>query len=115
MILTEGKSFREVAIEIRDKLVEQGKQCKNGLSCQYGDGHGNHCAVGWLLPADSPAMVFEGDVCELLKDESDLGPNDEFIRDHVVELGEIQRIHDELYRGSEFYDIFEPWYKLIEA
>lgn len=44
------------------KIVEQGKQClseKGG--CAYGDGNGNHCAVGWLLDHDNNKLMNSGD------------------------------------------------------
>jgi hypothetical protein len=43
-----------------DKLVKQGKRCANGNDCMYGDGEGNHCAIGWLLDADNKSLMNDG-------------------------------------------------------
>ena len=50
-----------------DKIVGQGKQCMNDGECSYGDGAGNHCAVGWVLNEEIEVfMDYDGDVMGLL-------------------------------------------------
>jgi hypothetical protein len=50
-----------------DKLVKQGKRCMDSSNeCAYGDGEGNHCAIGWLLDADNKGLMkLEGSVADL--------------------------------------------------
>ena len=49
------------------KIVEQAKQCLSGKGgCAYGDGNGNHCAVGWLLDTDNAQLMDCGDDVEEL-------------------------------------------------
>lgn len=60
MIDTTGKTLQQVVAEVMDKLVEQGSRCTvtqgSNDFCQYSDGNGKHCAVGWLLPEDVAAL-----------------------------------------------------------
>lgn len=80
------------------KIVEQGKRCVtiqhgNREMCSYGDGQGNHCAWGWLVPEDAP------DYAELM---SALGTIDELCMEypHFVDdfnldtFRALQRFHD---------------------
>ena len=50
-----------------DKLVKQGERCISGGVCLYGNGGGNHCAIGWLLEADNKSLMkLEGNVSGLI-------------------------------------------------
>lgn len=108
MIATEGKTLEQVVHEILDKLVAQGQPSVKKLpantennstdvdryTCLYGDGKGNHCAVGWLLPPErQDLMEFFGDL-GYLHDSHSLGANDSFIRNNLGVLQEIQHLHD---------------------
>lgn len=39
------------------KIVEQGGRCRDALGCVYGNGLGEHCSIGWLLPEDNDALM----------------------------------------------------------
>lgn len=97
MINTEGKTLSQVCKEIGEALVKQGSRCMTGTdsgSCAYGDGQGNHCAIGHLLPEDNWGLMgFEGGLVSLMGNEN-LGPNGEFIREHSDVLTSIQSVHD---------------------
>lgn len=96
MITTEDKTLQEVSDEIAAALIAQGKRCMSIEGrCAYGDNQGNHCAVGWLLPPErDDLMAYIGGVPTLVDTFEDLGPNDEFIREHVELLSHIQDAHD---------------------
>ena len=49
------------------KITEQGEQCIDDYgNCSYGDGKGNHCAVGWIIDnANNKLMAFEGGITEM--------------------------------------------------
>jgi len=50
------------------KIVEQGGRCYDVVDgvCMYGDGHGNHCAIGWLLdPNNKEFMSYKGSFDDL--------------------------------------------------
>ena len=93
MIDTKGKTINQVAEEVFSRLVKQGGRCLDGggRACCYGDGTGNHCAIGWLLPEhlmDAGAGVRE------LFDSEELGPNHDFIGEHLTILKDMQILHD---------------------
>ena len=95
MIDTKGKKIEEVAEEMFSLLVKQGGRCLNKWGkCSYGDGNGNHCAVGWLFPKGDIRLMEAGDTIESLGEEEDLGPNGEFIKEHLEDLLTLQVIHD---------------------
>ncbi len=82
---------------VAEKLLKQGKACTNGPWCAYGDGKGNHCAVGWLLPEDDKELMeFTGNIYGLLQHFPDLRErlgidseqDEQFLRN-------LQRAHDD--------------------
>lgn len=73
------------------KIVEQGKQCYQYGYCAYSDASGNHCAVGWLLDEKSDAMIFEGDIYDLIYSHNDIP---ELITDNQNVFDCLQRFHD---------------------
>ncbi len=106
MIDTTGKTISQVVHEVMEKLVQQGKRCMSGETgqCMYGDGEGNHCAIGWLLPEDdSTLMSFTGGIdnlVEISNSDADytLGINSAFIVEHRGILFILQNLHDNVPR-----------------
>lgn len=99
MILTEGKTEREVFEEIAAAIVAQGGQCSSADNgpCLYGDEKGRHCAVGWLLPEDDQRLMSaEGRVSDLLRifNAEKLGPNADWISSRLEMLTRAQDVHD---------------------
>ena len=50
------------------QIVAQGGRCYNVVdgACMYGDGHGKHCAIGWLLdPNNKELMSYKGSFDDL--------------------------------------------------
>ena len=97
MISTTGKSFQQVLNEIAAKLIEQGVRCysESDEQCLYGDGSGNHCAVGWLIPEGSEAMTSKHGVNGMLVEHYiHLGENRDFIMNNGYELRFVQALHD---------------------
>ena len=96
MIETKNKTMEEVADEIFEALVIQGKQCKSSSSCLYVDDDDNHCAVGFLLADSESLRGYEGDVVQMIADldESELGPNVDFIKDNMGVMEKLQGLHD---------------------
>lgn len=82
------------------KIVEQGKACiNNSGACAYADGHNNHCAVGWLLPADNRELMdYEGTV-EQLTTDYDLDVPD-IITDNIPVFLELQKVHDAAHSAA---------------
>jgi hypothetical protein len=81
-----------------DKLIQQGKQCMLKADCLYGDGLGNHCAIGWLLENDKELMNNESGVnglCSLSK-TARLIP--QLIKNNVKIFSVYQRLHDDNLR-----------------
>ena len=76
------------------KIVEQGGQCLSGKNnCVYGDGNGNHCAVGWLLDNSDEQLMNCGDaVIELCNVYSDEIPS--VIHNNIVAFDRLQGFHD---------------------
>lgn len=102
MITTEGKSTSEILTEVMEKLIAQGGRCLQGNGCAYGDGEGNHCSVGWLLPSDNEVLMsYDGDIDGLLINYSDVGPNDKWIRTHSEVLEHLQDFHDHATLSSD--------------
>ena len=95
MIDTKGKKIEEVAEEMFSLLVKQGGRCldRDG-SCRYGDGEGNHCAVGWLFPEENIRLMEADVTIDTLGEEYNLGPNEDFIKEHLKDLLTLQVIHD---------------------
>ena len=100
MIDTTGKEVEDVISEMFDALCKQGQQCQSGPaitdSCVYGDGKGNHCAIGLLLdPEDEHLMGFGSSVESLVRDEyGELGVNEDFLSENKDLLVKCQAIHD---------------------
>ena len=69
------KTVQEACDYAVEKMVAQQGRCmregKDGdETCAYGDGKGNHCAIGWLLDHDDPdLMKYEGSVVCLCPDD----------------------------------------------
>ena len=102
MIDTTGKSLQQVSDAIAGKLIRQGGQCldEDG-NCAYGDGKGNHCAIGWLLSETSPLMNSGHTLSGLVETNSlEQEPNREFIIGNVGALFLIQSLHDSLLNRS---------------
>lgn len=76
------------------KIVEQGGMCMSGGDCVYSDGHGRHCAVGWLLPESSPDEVWDhvGDVHNLVEHNRSALPD--IITENIPVLMILQSFHD---------------------
>ena len=78
------------------KLVEQGGRCYDVVDgvCMYGDGHGNHCAIGWLLdPNNKDLMSYAGSFDDLPSSYPDEVPV--IIHNNRDLFTELQRFHDE--------------------
>jgi hypothetical protein len=78
------------------KIVEQGGQCLSGKNnCVYGDGSGNHCAVGWLLDDSDEQLMNCGDavidLCAVYIN-SDGVPS--VIQNNLVAFDRLQGFHD---------------------
>ena len=94
------------------KLVEQGEQCYDVVDgvCMYGDGHGNHCAIGWLLDPDNKELMnYDKGVKGVVNEFQDGVP--EVIKDNIDLFPELQEFHDapdslirEYYRNRLRYD-----------
>jgi len=98
MINTEGLTLQQVSDSVAKALIDQGCQSVSSLddSCMYGDGNGNHCAVGMMIsPSNEMAMELGGGVTTLLSSGFiDDEENFEFIRDNVPFLDQLQELHD---------------------
>ena len=76
------------------KLVEQGKRCMNDGTCAYGDGQGNHCAIGWLLDPDNKELMnYDESVQDVVEDFPDDVPK--VIKDNIDLFSELQAFHDQ--------------------
>ena len=84
-----------------DKIVKQGERCMRDGECAYGDGEGNHCAIGWLLDADN---------ADLMEDEGSASGIarccgvPELIKENVEVFNKFQCFHDagQGYNREEF-------------
>ena len=86
------------------KMVEQGGQCKVQTTCVYGNEAGRHCAVGWLLPEDSPDNIwnFVGNVEDLAGKHGDSLPD--VITENLYLMCHLQNFHDaESWMAREKY------------
>lgn len=108
------------------KIVEQGGQCMapmrpddeddDELECAYSDDHGNHCAIGWLLDHDNPAlMTYKGslqsmaDMCWAGFDDY---PLPELIKENINFFNALQDFHDEKFASRReviLEDLQENW------
>jgi len=122
MITTEGKTLQQVSDELAETLINQGERCVGVVGCVYGNGRGQHCAVGWLLPEDPELMQFKGPLHDLIVEQTGLGPNESFLKKNVKFLDYIQSLHDAktkryrkriVGRVSEEFDLdmtaWQPW------
>ena len=76
-----------------DKIVKQGERCMRGGECAYGDGEGNHCAIGWLLDTnDGDLMEYEGSARVLLEERGEDVPK--LIRENLDTFRYFQGFHD---------------------
>lgn len=84
------------------QIVKQGGQCMGtdmdgNESCMYGNGEGQHCAVGWLLdPEQSILMEMENSVKGLCAPAnlSVVALVPALVRENQDTLQELQRFHD---------------------
>lgn len=80
-----------------NKLIEQGSRCilicGGNEECVYGNEHGNHCVVGWLLNENNKKLMdAEGVVGELIEDYPHAVPKLIINNDTFFEL--LQHFHD---------------------
>ena len=78
------------------QIVAQGGQCYNVVDdlCMHSDGHGNHCAIGWLLdPNNKKLMGYTSSIRLLVDDFPKNVP--QIIKDNRDLFTELQRFHDE--------------------
>ena len=79
-----------------EKIVSQGGRCfTEGIDgdgvCAYGDGKGNHCAIGWLLDHDDKELMqFEGSVMSLAEE----GLITDLMADNIEVFVVLQDFHD---------------------
>ena len=108
-ITIKGKSVSQVVTEIMERLVVQGEQCGHipkgmkVLSCQYGDGKGNHCGIGLLLDEDKCIRSMDSDQSveglvdgPLLVEDEDLA---KYLVDNLGTFKLLQGVHDNPERG----------------
>lgn len=83
------------------KMVAQGKQCTikvdpdDGTTnvCVYGDGQGNHCALGWLLDEENEALMnYRGGVHALWQDMPEFVPTP--VAENKDLFATLQNLHD---------------------
>lgn len=83
------------------RLVEQKGQCVVSIQtdlgtyrnfCSFGDGKGNHCAIGWLEPDNESLMGCSGGLMEAC--EGDFIES-ELIKANMEEFIALQNFHDE--------------------
>ena len=96
MITYTGKTLQQISDETAAALIKQGGQCKDpDGDCVYGDGNGNHCAIGLGLPADNDNLMgFTGGVSELIRDFDDIGENTQVIKSNAEFFDDLQSAHD---------------------
>ena len=77
-----------------DKIVKQGERCMRGDDCTYGDGEGNHCAIGWLLDTNNADLMgAEGSVSDIAR----CCGVPELIKDNVKVFNTFQCFHDAMH------------------
>ena len=89
------KTAQEACDYSVQKLVEQGGRCYNVVDgvCVYGDGHGNHCAIGWLLdPNNKDLMSYAGSFDDLPSSYPDEVPV--IIHNNLDLFAALQDFHD---------------------
>ena len=89
------KTAQEACDYSVQKLVEQGERCYDVVDgvCMYGDGHGNHCAIGWLLdPNNKDLMSYAGSFDDLPSSYPDDVPV--IIHNNRDLFSELQSFHD---------------------
>jgi len=76
------------------QLVKQGKPCiAYADTCAYGDGQGNHCAIGWLLDHNNKELMdAEGPLESLILCYGARIPR--IIKDNRSVFRDLQIIHD---------------------
>jgi hypothetical protein len=118
-------TLREAIDYTMAKIIGQGKSCRAHpidpenpnmtLSCVYGDGKGNHCAIGWLLDEDDEkAMNFRGTLKSLLEREDEQDKYPKLLHDNVEVFSMLQKIHDSIDFQLDFESISELVYDLNE-
>ena len=78
------------------QMVKQGKPCflpHSDGACAYADGHGNHCAIGWLLNHNNKELMSAGDaISELVHDGINGIP--QIIHKNLSIFEKLQQFHD---------------------
>jgi len=106
MIDTTGKTIQQVSDEIAVALIKQGDRCVNDNGgCMY-EKDGMHCAIGWLIPKDSDAMMCKNGAFSLMTEHfNELGVNAEFIKENIDVLEVLQAIHDSNTREGRIEEL----------
>jgi len=91
------ETLQQAADFALEKIIQQGKQCayeeSEKLQCIYGDGQGNHCAIGWLLDHnDEKLMSSKHGVAALIAIDSEKIPD--IIKDDPYFFAWLQQFHD---------------------
>ena len=89
------KTVQEACDYSVKQIVAQGGRCQeDDDNCLYGDGHGNHCAIGWLLDPDNKGLMsYVGSIYAVTPSYPD--EVQAIIKDNLNIFAELQRFHDE--------------------
>ena len=111
-------TLQEACDYVVTRLVEQGDRCMKEDNCVYGDGNGNHCAVGWLLDhSDNDLMGRTVTIYGLVEFYRDKVPM--IIKRNIEVFELLQSFHDSmqkhqriliLQRLKEHIDVSNPVY-----
>ena len=77
------------------QMVKQGGQCTahDATYCAYADGHGHHCAIGWLMEFDEHEIYdYEMDVYELIDHDPKRVP--QVVKGNIDIFSTLQDFHD---------------------
>jgi len=94
------------------RCMEQNKFCKEAPSCSYGNDEGQHCAIGWLLDEEDPALMrFEANLYGLLRSESLQDKIPDVIKLNYEALEAFQQLHDarRLCNREEAFDKLDTY------
>ncbi len=86
-------SFQEQLDYVIDNLIAQGERCMGGYGrCSYGNGKGQHCAVGWLLDeSNKDLMAYGASVISLIGSEFKIPDT---LRENIELWDRVQWVHD---------------------
>lgn len=89
-------TLQEQVDYIGERLAMQGKKCMADefiAMCAYGNGKGNHCAIGWLLDTtDEELMNWKEGVSGLVKEFKEKLPSSIYTNEYM--FADLQTIHD---------------------